>query len=84
MDGKKQNSQRKQAQDNDQKPAESKEKVEEDLETHFSDIDESYVDHIKGADVFEIFFDKKLYEPPVIIVESEKRLAELTRQKNKK
>jgi hypothetical protein len=55
----------------------------DDFETRVSDIDASRVDYLKGVDTFEIGFDKNLYEPPKIIIENERRIAEIAeRSKN--
>ena len=59
----------------DKTPDSKFEKSESDFETHYSDIDASCVDYVKGTNTFEIFFDKILYEPPKIILEKEKKLA---------
>ena len=45
--------------------------------THFSSIDGTCVDYFKNSELFEIFFDGALYQPPKALIESEKkRIAE--------
>jgi len=42
--------------------------------TLYSDIDESCVDYSRETRTFNITFDTNLYEPPLKIVEHERRL----------
>lgn len=43
------------------------------ITTHQSEVDNSFVDYDPKTSTFEISFEKKLYEPPKITVDDEKK-----------
>lgn len=45
----------------------------DEIHTHHCDIDNSFVDFSRQFGSFEVSFEKKLYDPPQIVVDDERK-----------